>query len=121
MSESVTVAECMNKRIVELRTLREQLEQAGKEKASSMIDYEKQLAVTMIKLRNGTQMSLDNERIVDPPTTIMEKVAKGICWEAKLKADTAEVRYKSLTIKMSALQAEINCFQSINRYLKENV
>ena len=117
--EPVTVAECMNRRIVALREHREELGQAGKVKSQTIIEYEKELALTLMKLRNGVRLELEGESICEPPITIMEKIAKGICWESKLKAEEAETNYKTVAVRMNALASELNAFQSISRHLSE--
>ena len=87
--------------------------------AVALSEYDRQLAVTLIKLRNGKEATLDGETIQSPPATITEKIAKGVCWEAKLNADTKEGELKALQSTMNAIMAELNGLQSIYRHLDE--
>ena len=57
--------------------------------------------------------------IKNPPTTIIEKVAKGICWKECLEKDLAETQYKVNLEKADIIKAQLNGYQSINRYLSE--
>jgi len=49
----------------------------------------------------------------------MEKIAKGICYQEKLNMELAEAQYKNAIVGMSAIQAELNGFQSIYRHLEQ--
>jgi hypothetical protein len=70
-------------------------------------------------MRNGKEYELGGEIIKDPPTTIIEKLAKGLCWVDKLAMDQAETAYKIALEKIDNLKSGQNGFQSINRYMGE--
>jgi hypothetical protein len=115
----IEIAKRMNHRINALETARGHLQSLAALKAESIALYEKVLAVTIIKIKNGMEVELEGRHIVNPPVTIMEKIARGICWEEKLAMEKAEALYKAETVCMSALAAELNGYQSINKYLGE--
>lgn len=110
----------MKSLIDELDKLRPYLRTRGDEKSEAIAKYDKTIAVTLIKLKNGVKFTLDDEEIQNPPTTITDKIAKGICWEEKLKAEEAEMKYKSLITNIEVIKAQLNALQSINRNLESN-
>jgi hypothetical protein len=117
MVEAVQIAKKIMAKIEELETMRQELKVKGQKKAEAIADYEKQLAKILIRLRNHDIFTLDGNTIHDPPVSIMEKVAKGLCWREALDKDVAETRYKSLVKEIDVVLAQMNGLQSINRYL----
>ena len=53
------------------------------------------------------------------PTTIVEKLAKGECYQYLLNKELAEAMYRNAIVGLSTLSTEINGYQSINRYQTE--
>jgi hypothetical protein len=119
--EIQTLSLQMQKRIKALETARNEISQLAKRKAVTSAAYDKKLATVIIKLKNGETMSLDGNTISSPPVSIIDKTAKGLCWEQKLDMDTAEALYKSKISEIECIKAELNGFQSINRHLSEGV
>ena len=119
--DTITVAKMMNHRIAALEQCRKEIHDAGIEKANSAIEYEKKLASVLIQLRNGCEFTHEGEIVRNPPTTIMKDIAKGVCYVERLRSELAETNYKSIIVKINALTSELNGFQSINRYLKDDV
>lgn len=111
------VAEEIRAKIIELGKGHAVLREAAEEKARSIGAYDKACAVTIIKLRNGVEMELDGEKIQNPPVSIIDKLVKGICHEQKVAADAAECEYKRVVKKLDVVQAQLNGWQSINRFL----
>lgn len=117
----ITIAEKIEKKIELLETGRKLIYLRAIDKAKTIAAYDKQIAFTLIKLRNGQILTLDDEQIVDPPVSIMEKVSKGICWQEKLEAEKADALYKSAVTGLETLRVEISALQSIYRHLEEPV
>lgn len=115
------VAQKIQKKIELLEKARGTLEGLANDKALTAALYEKDLAVTLIKLKNGAPFILEGESIKDVPATLCEKIAKGIVWESKLRADQAEASYKLAIIKLECVETEMNALQSINRYLDKGI
>lgn len=113
------VAKKIEEKIGLLERGRQELKTLAIEKATKAAQYECQLAVTLIKLKNGEAFELQGQTICKPPATIMEKIAKGICWQEKLEADQAEAEYKLTVKKMDSVQAELNGWQSIHKHWDE--
>jgi len=114
-----TVAAEIREKIDRLRDGRKDLARRADNKANAIGEYEKHLAIVLIGLRNGKEYVLDGVAIKDPPVTIAERIARGICYQEKINAEKAEAEYRNAIAGMSALEAELNGLQSINRYLAE--
>ena len=115
--EAIDVAKKIESKISMIQKMRGQLAERAEKKSIAIANYDKNIALTIIKLRNGIEMIFENEIIKDPPATIMEKIAKGICWQEKLELEITESSYKSLITNIECVQAELNGLQSINKYL----
>ena len=75
-------------------------------KAEAMAEYDKTLAVVIIKLKADGN-----------PVTIIDKLAKGGVSDLLLKKIVAEEMLKAHYSRMEMLKAQLNGLQSINRYL----
>ena len=113
------VADQIEHRIKELDKAKLLLKPRTDKRAETSALYDKAVAVVLIGLRNGKAYEMDGVAISDPPASIMEKIAKGICWQERLNMDLAEGEYKSLITGIELLQAQLNGWQSINRHLSE--
>jgi hypothetical protein len=108
---------------LKIRTLekgRGLLQQFAENKAATAAAYDKEIAFTIIRLKNGTEMELSGQKVVDPPASYTEKIAKGICWNAKLQLEKAEAEYKIAIEKLKCIQAELSGYQSIYKFM-ENI
>jgi len=115
--EVLEIAKQIKKLINLIDVLKSNIKDRGIEKAVASADYEKVIALTIIKLRNGKEFEFKGEIISDPPVTIIEKIAKGICYKEKLELEKAEAMYKSLITNLQATEAQLNAYQSLNKYL----
>ncbi|MDD5381887.1 MAG: hypothetical protein PHG53_09675 [Phycisphaerae bacterium] len=113
------VAEKIKSKIKLLETGRGLLEGLGNDKALAIALYDKELAITLMRLKNGKALSLEDEIIKDPPASTCEKIAKGIVWESKLRLEQSEAAYKNGVSKLQSVEAELNALQSLNRHLSE--
>lgn len=117
----IEVATAIQSKIKTLEVGRELLKERARTKAETMAEYEKEIAKVLIGLKNGKEYELDGEKIQNPPASIAERIAKGICYQEKLDMELAEAEYKNSIVGMQAIQAELNGFQSLNRYLEHMV
>ena len=99
--------------IESLEKTRDSINYLASIKASKLYEYEKKIAVTMIKLQNGTINELEGEPMCKISVTNAKDIAKGICWKEKLDLDLAESNYKSAIVKLETMKSELNGFQSI--------
>ena len=118
--ELIELSQQIQDKIRTLELMRAELKNRATEKARSKASYEREVAITIVKLRNGVKMNIGGQEIENPPASVTEKIARGICWEECLAMDEADGLYKSLIVNLQVVQAELNGLQSINRFLKEN-
>jgi len=109
MSDVLIIAEQIQTKIDLLEKMRDQIKSRATAKALSLSEYDRALAVSMIKLRSEGN-----------PVTIVEKLAKGECYEERYNFELADGLYKSLISNMNCVQSELNGLQSINRHLSEH-
>lgn len=116
--EVVKISEEIQNKISGLADCRNKLKAKGDAKARAIADYDRALAIRIIQLKNGKEFEIgDNEKIIKPPITLIEKIAKGLCYQERLNLEVAENDYKSLNTFIDCLQTEINALQSLNRHL----
>ena len=113
----LNIADEILKKIELLEKMRVQIKERAEKKAETLAEYDKQLALTIIRLENGIELELEGEKIQNPSKSITDKIARGICWKAKLEMEKAEGLYKSIISNIDSVQAELNGYQSINRHL----
>jgi hypothetical protein len=94
----------------------EKLREAAERKARALAMYDKAVAVVIIKLRNGQPMVLDGQQIENPPVSIIEKIAKGLCWQEKMAAEEADAKYRNSVQWHETQRACLNGWQSIHKY-----
>lgn len=117
--EAVDIAMQIKTKIEELELLKAELPEAIYKQSKSASAYDKQLALTIVRLKNGTELEFEGHTIKNPPTTILERIAKGICYKESLTMDIAEGQLKAIDSSIRMTMAQLNGFQSINRYLAE--
>lgn len=117
--ELIKVADKIEHRINLLEAGRKEIKKRAENKAQTIAHYEKELALTLIKIKEGVEMELEGHKIKALPVSIMEKVAKGMCWKERLDMEQADAEYRNAVAGMRALEAELNGYQSIYRHLEE--
>jgi len=121
MNDVVEIAKQIEKHILALHKEKDKLRSSARHKAEASTNYEKKLAQTILQLKNGSIEEFEGEPVGQLPATTAEKVARGICWREKLDADLAEAGYKALIVSIQAIEAALNGYQSLYKYLKEEV
>jgi hypothetical protein len=117
MNDIISIQNAIDEKLELLKKRRGELLEFGRKKSNAMGEYEKQIALTLIGLKNGKEYILEGQTIINPPATIMRDIAKGICYQASINADMAEIDYKNLITFMESVKAELNALQSLNRHL----
>ncbi len=117
--EVVEVAKRIEKIISEIGKCRRQIEDKGRARAKTISEYDKALAISIAALRNEKNYMLYGKQYPQPPTTIIEKLAKGICAQQAYDREIAESDYKAVISNLQALMAQLNGYQSIYRHLAE--
>ncbi len=106
--DCLTVPKRINLKIEELEKLKESLDLLAVIKAEVLANYERRLSIRMLELK---QQNIS--------ITLIEKVARGDLWELKLAMDLSESKYKNALKIIDITEAQLNGYQSINRYLAE--
>lgn len=93
------------------------------EKANSLAAYDRQIAITILKIKNGLMtkweyepgkfLPLDNIAATNVPI-----IAKGICSIEALQKESGEAGYKGLITTIDALKAILNGYQSMFKIMQ---
>lgn len=114
----IEVSRMIQEKIKLLEQGRAGLEKLARDKARALAEYERDLGVITLQLKNGVDLEFDGQKTGKLPTTSIERIARGMCWKSKLASEEAEALYKAHIVKMEAVEAELNGLQSINRFLQ---
>ena len=117
--EVIKVADKIEHSIKLLGICRGELKTRAKKKAETMADYDKTIAITLVKLRENVEIAFEGYRIKGLPISIMEKIAKGMCHQEKLAMEVAIADYGNAISGLKSIEAELNGWQSIYRHLEE--
>lgn len=117
--EILVVARMIKTKIEELEIERSYIRAMAEDKAKSISDHDRSVALAVVKMRNGVSLSLDGEPIEKMPANLIPYVAKGLCWETCYKMELAENIYRGHLSNIEAIKAELNGLQSINKNLTE--
>jgi len=117
MSDVINVAQKIHTYTMEIDRARKELPIKAQEKSAHIGAYEKKLALVMMGLKNGKEYKLENQSVLNPVNTLIEKLARGICWQEKMNMDLAESNYKVAILNLGALESILQGYQSINRHL----
>ena len=107
--EVLEVAKRIEQIIVEIGKARRLIEEKGQARAKAISNYDKQLRVAIVTLREEGKF----------PATLIEKIAKGVCAPQIEEREIAESAYKAVISNLQALMAQLNGYQSIYRHLDE--
>ena len=116
-NQPLDVALAIEAKIEIMERERPRLSEIAREKALTAGEYEKQLAITLIQLKNASIEEWNGLPVGKIPASIMSKVAQGIANEYKIKADVAESAYKAHVLKLDSIKVEMNGLQSIYKHL----
>ncbi len=119
--DNMDVQRGIESKISLLEKCRQQLSTRATAKSKATAEYDKVLAVTILRMRNGEVMVHEGQKIDTPQATLIEKIAKGVCWKERLEMDTAENMYDALLTNIRCIMAELNALQSINKLNREMI
>lgn len=115
----ISISDAIQKKISLLELGRKELQKRAELKAASSAEYDKVLGITLIRLKNNDIKEHEGFPVVDLPASILEKVAKSICWKGKLEAEKCEVMYRNATIGMNSIFNELSALQSLYKHQSE--
>lgn len=114
--EGHKVKDCIEKLIIEIGKCRREIEAKSRAKASAIKNYDKNLAIALATLGHTDNYELSGKTYKQPPVTIREKIAKGICADFLEEREIADSAYKACISNLEALKAQLNGYQSIYRH-----
>lgn len=103
--------------IQEIENLINDLDDVAQLKANGSANYDKALAVTILKLKNGIIKEFEGQKIDSLPATIITSIAKGIIYKESYDKEAGEALYKGLITKIDARKAILNGHQSISKII----
>ena len=93
--ELVKVAKEIQDKVRLLVAGRKILKHRAKAKADAIGEHKKELAKTLMQLRNGVEFELEGVKIKNPPASYCREIADGLCWKTRV-----EMELKRRCIKM---------------------
>lgn len=121
MKDLIQISGVIQAKIKQLDSALKELSIRAEKKSEAIAAYEKQIALTLIQLKNGIGFTLDGQSVISPSVSTSEKIAKGICWAEKLEMEKTETAYKNLIIGIQCIQAQLNGLQSLLKYTENMV
>ena len=116
----IQVSNEIKKRIKQLEEGRKILKERAEVKAEKIAEYDKIMAITILKLKNGELVKIDDTHVSGTmPVSIIDKVARGVCWKEKLEMEKADGMYRAAVSGISSLETEMSGLQTIFKYMKE--
>ena len=115
--DPIAVAELIQDKILELDNERPRLFDTSQSKAQAISDYDRAMALVVLKLKNGTIKEFEGEPINGIAVTLIPIIAKGICWRECFTKEAEEAGYKAVISNIEAIKAGLNGLQSINKHL----
>lgn len=113
----ISIAQKIERKIAELEEMREQILPASFDKAKSISEYDKAIAITILKLKNGVIKEWEGVSCAGLAQSLVPAIAKGICFQQCFDKECGENNYKAILSCIESLKAEMNGYQSINRHL----
>jgi hypothetical protein len=98
-----------------------QIDKLGEDAARAEADYDRAVAVALVKLKNGEQLDVFGLKVQNPPASTSERIARGLCYKEKLQTALTANALSACQQKLRAAQAILSGLQSKNRYLDVDV
>jgi hypothetical protein len=118
MMDIISVQEEITRKIQLLEIGRKLVRERAVKKAEAIANYEKVVALTIMQLKMGRTFELDGVTVGGQmAANLLEKLAKGICWQERLETERADGEYKAAVVGIESVISELNGWQSIFRRL----
>lgn len=103
--------------VAEIGAFRKQIKTLGETKAKAMSAYDKALAIAIAELGHNPTYELDGKTYKQPLATLRKSIAKGLVADFLEEMEIANSDYKACISNLEALKAQLNGYQSINKWL----
>lgn len=114
----ITISEKIQSKIAELEEARGHIMDNAQGKAQSISEYDRALALAIVKLRNNQITQFEGVPCTNLPATLIIPIAKGIVFQESFDKEANEAAYKGCLSIIEAIKAELNGLQSINKHLE---
>lgn len=114
----ITIASKIEEKIKQLEEMRDNILPASFDKAKGISQYDREVAITILKLKSGIIKEWEGISCVGIAQTLIPAIAKGICFQACFDKELGEGNYKAILSCIESLKAELNGYQSINKHLE---
>ena len=114
--EAIEVAYDMKKCIKDIEDGLKLVKPANDAWAKADAEYDKQLALAIIRLENGVELELDGEKVQNPRAAALKEIAKGIVSNYKFEKNTTDSERKRITQKLNHVATQLNGHQSVNKH-----
>ena len=101
-----------------IERLVERIPQTAEEKAVTLANYDKEIAMTILKLKNGVITEFEGQKVGNLQANLIPIIAKGICYKEGFDREMGEAQYKGLITQIEAHKAMLNGYQSINKIIQ---
>lgn len=118
MQDALTNAAKIEFSISEIEKLIDEVEDVAQMKANGIANYDKAVAITILKLKQGLIKEFEGTKIESIPATVLPTIAKGICYKEAYDKEIGESIYKGLITKIEARKAQLNGYQSLNKIIQ---
>ena len=83
--------------------------------------YDKEVGINILNIKNGQIKEWEGKDLSNilGNANLIERTAKAIAWETKMKADTQDKQYRVIMKLLDNISDNQNGYQSINRHLSE--
>lgn len=102
-------------KISEIESERGKIIDAAIQKARAISEYDREIALTMLKIRNGVMTEFEGNKISNLAANLIPKVAQGVCWNECFNKEAADGVYRGIISNIEALKSQLNGLQSINK------
>ena len=117
--ETLSIVKAIDEKINVLENIKRSVKEVGDKRAEALSAYDKAIAICILRLKANDPVDFEGRQVVDIAVSVMEKVAKGVCWKEKLESEKSEGRFRSIMSHLDTTKAQLNALQSILRYTEE--
>lgn len=113
----IQISNEIQKKINLLEKMRGQIRDRAERKAKAITEFYKKKTLIIFKLKTGAEIEYENMTIKNPTSTLISEIIKGLCYKELYEMEESEALYKALISNIESVRAELNAYQSINKYL----
>jgi hypothetical protein len=115
----INISNEIEKKIKKSEKYQKRLVQFMKEYKSYDAFYDKEVGINILNIKNGQIKEWEGRDLSNilGNANLIERTAKAMAWETKMKADTQDKQYRVIMKLLDNISDNQNGFQSINRHL----